>query len=1052
MGINRRTFLKRGAFTLGAVISTFSFGSLTALAASKEEFKTHMTKEITTICPYCGVGCGLIVSTREGKIINIEGDPDHPINEGSLCSKGAALYQVVSNPRRLDAVLYRAPGATEWEKKDWKWALEKIAKNIKDTREKSFVKEKDGKTINRTDGIAQLGGAALDTEECYLLSKLARSLGIVNLDHQARLCHSSTVAALGASFGRGAMTNHWNDLENSDVIMVMGSNIAECHPMAVKWIMKAKEKGAKVISSDPRFTRTSSIADIFTKFRSGTDIVYVGGMINYALKNNRIQTNYLLTKTNAPFIINKEYSFDDGLFAGYDAKGRKYDKNYWKYESGPGEIPKKDLSLQDPMCVFQLMKKHYERYDVDTVCGITGTPKDKYLEVCDLFTSTYPENKSATWCYAMGSTQHTVGTQYIRTYAILQLLLGNIGIAGGGINALRGESNVQASTDMALLFHILPGYLAAPAPDDVDLATYLEKYTPKSKDPKSANWWCNYSKYMTSLLKAWWGEHAQADAEGGYCYNYIPKKSGWHDHMSIFENIYLGKIEGLILWGQNPAVGGPNSNKERTALDKLKWMVLTDLWETETGQFWKRPGVDPVDIKTEVFLLPACSSVEKEGSIANSGRWNQWRYAAIHPGDSDWHGDARSDLWMADALFKAIKKEYQKDGGKFPDPILKLNWDYGTGNEIDPDKEPNPHFVASEINGYFIENGKRKGQVPGFAKLMDDGTTACGSWIYCGGYAGWTEAEGKTDAPNYVKNAQGEFSNRYAKRKLEKDDVKAQKLIADGRAPGMNSGWSWCWPVNRRILYNRASVDEKGNPLNPDRWVIRWNPAIVQPDGKLGAFEGDVPDGPWPPDEKYAFIMCEEGVGRLFSAKTSEGPFPEHYEPLESPLAKNPFSNQKINPVTILYLEKEKGNKELNEIGTSIDFPIVATTFRLSEHWQAGAMTRNLPWQAELMPDLFVEISKELAEEKGITNGDRITISSARGKITAFALVTKRFEPLIIRDGIADRTIHQIGIPWHYGYAGISTGDSANLLTPHVGDGNTNIPEYKTFLCNIEKV
>lgn len=1049
MKINRRTFFKRSALTLGTVISTFAL-SATSAFASEPEFKTTKTKETTTICPYCGVGCGLIVSAKEGKIINIEGDSDHPINEGSLCSKGSALFQVVSNERRNDSVLYRAPGSDKWEKKEWTWALEKIAKNIKESREKSFVKEKDGKTVNRTEGIAQLGGAALDTEECYLISKLARALGIYWLDHQARLCHSSTVAALAASFGRGAMTNHYNDIQNSDVIMVMGSNIVECHPIASKWVMAAKEKGAKVISVDPRFTRTSSIADLYTKFRSGTDIAFVGGMIKYAIDNDRLQKNYILNNTNAAFIVNSDYKFEDGLFSGYDETKRKYKKDSWKYEMGADGIPKKDLTLQNPRCVFQLLKKHYERYDAETVCSVTGTPKDEYLEVCELFTSTYTEDKSATWCYAMGSTQHTVGAQYIRTYAILQLLLGNIGVAGGGINALRGESNVQASTDMCLLFHILPGYLSAPTPDETDLKAYIEKFSPKSKDPKSANWWGNYSKYITSLLKAWWGEKAQADTEGGFCYNYLPKKSGQHDHMTIFENIYNEKIEGLILWGQNPAVGGPNLNKERKALDKLKWMVITELWETETAQFWKRPGVTSSDIQTEVFLLPACSSVEKEGSVCNSGRWNQWRYQAIKPGDADWHGDARSDLWIADALFKAIKAEYKKDKGKFSDPILNLNWDYGTGDTIDTEKEPGVHLVASEINGYFIEDGKRKGQVPGFAKLADDGSTASGNWLYCGGYVGWSEKEGKTTSPNYVKNELGEFSNRYARRTAEKDEPKALELIKQGRAPGMNLNWSWCWPVNRRILYNRASVDSKGEPTDPTKWVIRWNPE-KEVDGKKGAFEGDVPDGPWAPDAKHPFIMNEEGFARLFSAKPADGPFPEHYEPFESPFSKNTFSGQMINPAIILYHKGDAKNKELNAIGGAKEFPIVATTFRLTEHWQAGAMTRNLPWQAELVPDVFVELSKELASEKGIENGDKITVSSARGKITAFALVTSRFEPLTIKDDGTERKLHQIGIPWHFGYAGIATGDSANILTPHAGDANTNIPEYKTFLCNIEK-
>ncbi|MFC2120216.1 formate dehydrogenase-N subunit alpha [Bacteroidota bacterium] len=1047
--ISRRSFLKRSTFSLGTIVSVFALTSKSSWAGNTQ-FKTSKSKETTTICPYCGVGCGLIVSTMNGQIINIEGDPDHPINEGAVCAKGAGLYQVSNNQNRNKSVLYRAPGSANWEKKDWEWAINKIAKNVKEAREKSFVKEDNGYIVNRTDGIAQLGGAAHDTEECYLLVKLARALGIYWIEHQARICHSSTVAALGSSFGRGAMTNHFNDIQNSDVIMIMGSNVVEMHPLTTKWIIKAKENGGKVISSDPRFTRTSSIADIYTKFRSGTDIAYVGGMINYCIENNRIQEDYLINSTNASFIINKKFGFNDGLFMGYDSRTRKYDKNLWKYELNNKGNPKQDKSLKDPNCVFQLLKKHYSRYDIKTVCNITGTPKNKYLEVCELFSSTYKKDKSATWCYAMGATQHTVGSQYIRSYVILQLLLGNIGIAGGGINALRGESNVQGSTDMCLLYHILPGYLKAPVTEDVDLKTYIDKYSPESNDKKSANWWSNYSKYITSLLKAWWGENAQKNTEGGFCYNYLPKRYGWHDHISLFENMYKGNFDGLFVWGQNPAVSGPNANKERKALENLKWMVIADLWETETSIFWKRPGVNPAEIQTEVFLLPAAASVEKEGSITNSGRWAQWRYKAINSGDKGWHGDSRSDLWMIDSLYKAIKAEYQVDGGVFPDPILKLNWDYDTGNKVDPDREPNVHIVAQEINGYYIEEGNTKGQIPGFGNLKDDGTTASGNWLYCGGYVDWTDKEGKITDPNFIEMNGHRFSNRYAKRIAEKDETEIKKQIANGRAPGMNLNWSWCWPVNRRILYNRASIDLEGNPLNPKRWVIKWNPLLKSGDG---AFEGDTPDGGWAPGSKYPFIMNEEGYARIFSAKLNDGPYPEHYEPVESPLAKNPLSAEKNNPAIILFHEGDNKNKEMNKIGTPDEYPIVATTFRLTEHWQAGAMTRNLPWLVELMPDVFVEIGKELANEKGIKNGDKVLISSARGKVKAQALITHRFEPFSFEDSNGQkRLIHQIGLPWHYGYSGLAKGDSANMLTPHIGDANTNIPEYKAFLCDIEKL
>jgi formate dehydrogenase major subunit len=813
---------------------------------------------------------------------------------------------------------------------------------------------------------------------------------------------------LAATFGRGAMTNHWIDLKNADVIMVCGSNAADNHPISMKWIAKARENGAKLISVDPRYTRTSSMSDLYCKLRSGTDIAFVGGMIHYALENDRIHKDYVVNYTNASFIVNTSYGFNDGLFSGYDLPSRTYNNSSWAFEKDAAGLPKQDKTLQHPRCVYQMMKKHFSRYDADTVCGITGSPKETYLKVCDVFTSTYKSDKVATWMYAMGTTQHTHGTQNIRSYAILQLLLGNIGLAGGGINALRGESNVQGSTDMALLFHILPGYLASPDKNNQTLANYLEAYTPKTNDPKSANWWGNYSKYIVSLLKAWYGKNATK--ENDFAYQYLPKRSGNYSHISLFEAMYDKKINGLFCFGQNPAVGGPNSNKERSALDNLDWLVAIDLWETETSQFWKRPGVDPSTIKTEVFLLPASSSVEKEGSIANSGRWVQWRYAAVHP-----PGESRSDLWIVDAIYKHVKNEYGK-GGVFPDPITRLSWDYGNGENVQLDKEPDVHLVAKEVNGYFTADKEIQGkiyrrgeQVPSFAFLQDDGSTCSGNWLYCNSYAGPDKKDnkmarrGKKDAANNI---------------------------------GLYPEWAWCWPVNRRIIYNRASVDLQGNPWSKQKWVIKW----TAEDKK---WLGDVPDGPWAPGEKHPFIMRPEGYAQLWSTALVDGPLPEHYEPLESPCL-NQMTNQQVNPAVKLW---HKISPEFNQVGEREQFPIVGTTYRVSEHWQAGAMTRNLPWLAELVPNVFTEISPELAREKGIKTGDKVDIITARGKMEAYAMVTRRFQPF----EIGKKTVHQLGVIWSFGYAGIATGDSANILTPHVGDANTMIPEYKAFLCNIQK-
>ena len=1011
--MKRRSLLKLvvggGAGASAGGLSTLLEAQVSTVARAN---KLEATTETTTICPYCGCGCGIVVSTRNGKVVNTEGDPDHPINEGALCSKGAALYQVAVNERRAGKVLYRAAGAFQWEEKPYQWAVEQVAKRIKKTRDESFVRtNRAGVTVNRTMGIANFGGAALDNEECMALSKFARALGIVNIDHQARLCHSSTVAGLAASFGRGAMTNHWIDIRHADLVMVIGSNPAENHPMSFRWVTRAKEHGAKVITIDPRFTRTAAVSDVYAPMRSGTDIAFIGGIINYLLTHDRIQKDYVLNHTNAAFLVAAGYGFADGLFTGYHGATRKYDKTTWGFEKNAAGQVVKDPTLQHPRCVYQVLKRHYARYTPELVSSITGTPLELYLKVCGLVAETSAPDKTMTMLYAMGTTQHTLGTQNIRAYSILQLLLGNIGLAGGGINAMRGESNVQGSSDAGLLYHLLPGYLPAPTDQDVSLAVYRARNTPQYADPRSPNWWQNRPKYLVSLLKAWWGKHASATND--FAYDYLPKRDRNYSHIAIFEGMLAGEVKGAMLWGQNPAVGGPNANAEREALGRLDWLVCVDLWKTDTSIFWKRPGVDPAAINTEVFFFPAAASVEKEGSVTNSGRWAQWRYKVQEP-----PGDAKPDLEIMSDLVKAVKQEYAQ-GGVLPEPIVHLHWDYDEAGR----HGPSPHKVAREVNGYFTadvdfpaqgKSFKKGDQVPSFAFLTDDGRTTCGCWVMAGSYV---TADHKT-------------GNMMARR--DKTDA------VNGL--GLYPKWAWAWPVNRRILYNRASCDSEGRPYAPQKWVVRWNP------GKK-AWEGDVPDGPWPPlaagaDGRYSFIMNPEGHAYLFSPVPIDGPMPEHYEPYESPV-RNLLNPQPYGPAVEIALWR---NCE-RETGTPDHFPIVATTFRLSEHWQAGAMTRNLPWLAELQPDMFVELSEELAHGKGIKTGDRVAVTSARGELTAYALVTKRFKPMTV----AGKTVHQIGLPWHWGYAGIATGDSANLLTPHVGDANTTIPEYKVFLCDLRK-
>lgn len=843
------------------------------------------------------------------------------------------------------------------------------------------------------------------------------------------------------------MTQHYIDLKNADVVMIIGSNMAENHPVAFKWVTEAMndpnrgvngKKGATLISVDPRFTRTSSKAHIYARIRSGTDIAFIGGMIKYALDNGLYNEKYVKECTNALFKINAGFKTCrdlNGVFSGLVDK--KYDKSTWQYQTDPDGNPMIASSLDDPQCVFSLLKRQYETYTVEKVCSITGTDPEVFKEVCETYLATHPDNKSATICYAMGTTQHTYGTQNIRAYAMLQLLLGNVGVAGGGINALRGWSNVQGSTDMNLLMHIIPSYNPCPKNElkDKDFDAYCENRTPKTKDPvhsytchgvsgvnpASANWWQHRPKYVASLLKAWW-----PNVDHKVSYQYLPKRHQDCSWISLFEDMLAGKIKGLLCFNQNPAVVGPDSNRERAALEKLDWLVVCDLFHTETSDFWKRPGADPGAINTEVFLLPGSAWYERKGSVSNSGRWLQWRQKVCDP-----PGDAMDELEILRKLGVALKVV-------IADPqIANLGWDY---------KAPADAVeVSKEINGYYIATGKL---VKNFVKLKDDGSTACGNWLYSGSFVEEADLDSfeKANSDKIWPWGSEYVGNRMASR--YPIDVGHKGFSeADGYSKiGLYSYWSWCWPINRRIIYNRASVylsdggtyGDAGDPLAPDKWVIRWN------DTK-GTWEGDVPDGGWPPYPRggknpvYPFIMKPEGHGRLFGMGRADGPFPEHYEPRESPVS-NQMSSQEYTPVVHEY----PGTKFAR---LDPDYPIIGSTYRVSEHWHGGGMTRNLPWLCELMPEPFVEMNEELATEKGIKNGDWVDVSSIRGTITVRACVTKRFK----RFTIGGSKVDQVGIIWHWGYCGYCTGDSGNVITPPIGDCNTRIPESKAFCVNIKK-
>lgn len=798
------------------------------------------------------------------------------------------------------------------------------------------------------------------------------------------------------------MTNGWVDIKHTDVALIIGSNPAENHPISFKWLLDAREKrGAKLIHMDPRFGRTSAVADHWAPLRPGTDIPFIGGMINYIIENNLMHHDYVVNYTNATFMVSDDFDFQDGLFTGYDEARRRYtDRSSWSYELDENGVPRRDWTMTHPRSVFQLLKKHFARYDVDTVCATTGTPKDKYLEVVRTYAGTGAPDKVGTIMYAMGTTQHTVGTQNVRSYAILQLLLGNVGRPGGGVQALRGKSNVQGATDMAILYHIIPGYMRVPRVSMATLADYFGAAVPSTNDPDSVNYWKNMPKFLVSLLKAWYGDKATPENDFGY--DWLPKLQDGKDasHIGIFEDMYEGKIQGLFCVGQNPAVGGPNAKKERKALTKLKWMVVADIFECDSAVFWKSPGIDPKDVETEVFLLPTAASMEKQGTVSNSARWLQWRYAAQQP-----PGDARSDLKIFTHLVNKIKELYAGSTDPKDEPVLNLTWNYG-----DP---PSAEEVLKEIHGYDLKTGK---PVLNFTRLMDDGSTSCGNWIYSGCF---TE-----DGVNLTKRRNGE----------------------DPGGIGIFPQWTWAWPVNRRIAYNRCSADVNGQPWDPARAPFRWDAS----QGRWIMY--DVPDfvAGVPPQQsaKSPFIMRLEGVGCLFSRELNEGPFPEHYEPWETPIA-NAFSSVQLNPAVQLWGEAD------NAQGSASEFPIIGTTFRVTEHWQSGTMTRNTPWLAELMPEVFVEISPQLAQEKGIQNGDAVLVTTARADLEAKAAVTSRIAPMTIHG----REHHVIAVPWHYGFAGYITGGpnkqrtyAANELTAHIGDANTTIPEYKAFLCDIRKV
>src|ERR1700691_5398322 len=832
------------------------------------------------------------------------------------------------------------------------------------------------------------------------------------------------------------MTNGWVDIKNTDMMLIMGGNPAENHPCGFKWPVEAKRnRNAKMIVVDPRFTRTASVADLFCQIRAGSDIAFLGGVIHYAIENNRIAKDYVVNYTNAAFIVTPDFKLPadtDGVFSGFDAQKQSYDRATWNYtgtggspaknaagpQTGQGSapaplppLPEKvdyDLTLQNPNCVFQLLKKHYSRYTPEMVERITGIPKEQFLKAADLFTSIRKDGdtkKVATIIYAVGWTQHSFGTQIIRTAAMLQLLLGNVGRAGGGVNALRGHSNIQGATDVAGIFDNLPGYLKVPAVADHDFDAWMKRITPTSSKPAewdSWNYYSNTPKFAVSFLKAMYG--TAATKENHWAFDYLPKVDREYSWSHIWDDMYKEKVKGLIAFGMNGVAIGPNSQKNIDALKKAKFLVVCDIYPEETSDFWRAPGITPEEtkaIQTEVYRLPGAGFAEKDGTFVNSARWLTWKWAAVPT-----PGDAKLDQEILSRIFLKVRELYRKEGGAFPDPILNLTWNYSVA------ENPPLSEIAKELNGRALDTGQ---QLPGFAALKDDGSTGCGNWIWCGS---WTEAGSQTQ----------------------------RRDNADPSGLGIHPNWAWVWPMNRRVLYNRASCDVSGKPWDPSRALVWWN------EGQKKWVRNDVPDfkpdSP-PADHMGPFIMNAEGVGRIFAplAAFAEGPFPEFYEPTESPVENVLHPKQSKNPVA------ERFKTPMDKYGTPAEgFTIVCTTYRLTEHYHYW--TKNNPMNVQLVPEPFVEIPVQLAADLGIKGGDKVKVTSARASYQAKAMVTHRIKPMTI-DG---KKVYQIGIPIHYGYRGIQedAGRTArsltNSLTPTVIDPNAHTPEFKGFLVKLEKV
>jgi formate dehydrogenase major subunit len=825
------------------------------------------------------------------------------------------------------------------------------------------------------------------------------------------------VPGLGTSFGRGGSTTAPSDLLNSDSILIMGSNMAENHPVGFQWVVEARERGSKVIHVDPRFSRTSAMADLWLPLRAGSDLLFLGGLIRYVLEHGREFREYLVHYTNAAVIVADEFRDTeelDGVFSGWNPDTKSYDTASWLYrgasaKNGPPDLARyeSDPTLENPRCVFQLLKKHFARYTPEMVEAACGIPREMFLKAAEVFTSASGAERTGAIVYSVGWTQHSSGVQVIRAAAILQMLLGNMGRPGGGILALRGHASIQGSTDIPTLYDILPGYLPMPAfgPESRTLGDYI------ARNRQATGWWANFDKYTVSLLRAYYGDAAKPENDWGF--GWLPRISGDHSHQGYWLDMNEGRMEGLFVLGQNPAVGAPNARLERRALGKLKWLVVRDLVEIETAAFWydspevHRGELKPEEIGTEVFFFPAAGHAEKDGCFTNTQRLLQWHEKAVDP-----PGDSRSETWFIYHLGRRLKEKALRDPRPRNAGLAALTWDYSVEGA---QAEPRVEEILAEINGFRCSDRQA---ISGYTELAADGSTACGCWIYSGVFPSPGENHARERS---VRDAHGH-------------------------------GWGYAWPSDRRILYNRASARPDGRPWSERKKLVWWDEAARRwsgldvPDFAAGKAPDYRPAAGAEGDAALAgdkpFLLHPDGLGWLWvPAGLKDGPLPTHYEPLESPVRHPLYSTQQVNPAA----DAKAGPENAYADSPDPRFPYVLTTYRLTEHHTAGGMSRTLPHLAELQPEMFCEISPELAAECDVRHGEWVTVVTPRGLVEARAMVTSRVRPLRIHG----KQVHQVGMPYHWGFRGLVKGGAANDLVAISEEPNVRIMETKGMLCNL---